>query len=100
MHSFIQSINHSLFVTQDAIKAAPEGQRPKVLVSASAVGFYGNSQTASFVEDSPSGAPGLCVWGLCTVPVQSQSLFTAALLSQGRGTALLLLLARQGPALC
>jgi len=40
----------------DAIRSAPEGQRPKVLVSASAVGFYGNSQTASFVEDSPAGS--------------------------------------------
>ncbi|KXZ41576.1 hypothetical protein GPECTOR_383g186 [Gonium pectorale] len=39
----------------DAIKAAPEGKRPKVLVSASAVGYYGISQTATYSEDSPSG---------------------------------------------
>lgn len=39
----------------DAILAAPPEKRPKVLVSSSAVGFYGNSQTANFVEDSPAG---------------------------------------------
>lgn len=39
----------------DAIKACPAAKRPKVLVSASAVGYYGVSQTATFSEDSPSG---------------------------------------------
>ncbi|KAG2487483.1 hypothetical protein HYH03_013904 [Edaphochlamys debaryana] len=39
----------------DAIKAAPADRRPKVLVSASAVGYYGISQTATYSEDSPSG---------------------------------------------
>ncbi|KAL6764283.1 epimerase family protein slr1223-like protein [Haematococcus lacustris] len=38
------------------IEAAPLEQRPRVLVSASAVGFYGNSQSSSFVEESGSGA--------------------------------------------
>lgn len=37
----------------DAIAAAKE--RPPVLVSSSAVGFYGTSETASFSESSPSG---------------------------------------------
>ena len=37
----------------DAIVAAKE--RPPVLVSSSAVGFYGTSETASFSESSPSG---------------------------------------------
>ncbi|KAG2424813.1 hypothetical protein HXX76_014235 [Chlamydomonas incerta] len=39
----------------NAIKAAPADKRPKVLVSASAVGYYGISQTATYSEDSPSG---------------------------------------------
>ncbi|GLC74878.1 hypothetical protein PLESTF_001567200 [Pleodorina starrii] len=39
----------------DAIKAAPADKRPGVLISASAVGFYGISSTATYTEDSPSG---------------------------------------------
>jgi len=39
----------------DAIANAPPEQRPSVLVSASAVGFYGNSQAGTFSEDSPPG---------------------------------------------
>jgi uncharacterized protein (TIGR01777 family) len=47
-----------LGVTRDlvaAIEACPPDQRPKVLVSSSAVGYYGPSETASFTEDSPAG---------------------------------------------
>lgn len=39
----------------DAINACPEESRPKVLISSSAVGFYGSSLTASLNETSPSG---------------------------------------------
>eukprot|EP00195_Chlamydomonas_chlamydogama_P017275 CAMPEP_0202902066 /NCGR_PEP_ID=MMETSP1392-20130828/16147_1 /ASSEMBLY_ACC=CAM_ASM_000868 /TAXON_ID=225041 /ORGANISM="Chlamydomonas chlamydogama, Strain SAG 11-48b" /LENGTH=299 /DNA_ID=CAMNT_0049588749 /DNA_START=231 /DNA_END=1130 /DNA_ORIENTATION=- len=39
----------------DAMKKLPEGSRPQVFISASAVGFYGVSQTSSFSEESPSG---------------------------------------------
>lgn len=38
-----------------AINALPAGSRPKVLVSSSAVGFYGASDSATFDESSPSG---------------------------------------------
>eukprot|EP00897_Mesotaenium_endlicherianum_P009131 jgi/Mesen1/8246/ME000444S07395 len=39
----------------DAINAAPPELRPGVLLSSSAVGFYGTSETGSFDEKSPSG---------------------------------------------
>lgn len=39
----------------ECISNCPEDKRPKVLVSSSAVGFYGSSQTATFNEESPSG---------------------------------------------
>lgn len=39
----------------DLIAKLPEDKRPKVLVSSSAVGFYGISQTATFSEESPPG---------------------------------------------
>eukprot|EP00245_Coleochaete_scutata_P001927 TRINITY_DN12404_c0_g2_i1.p1 TRINITY_DN12404_c0_g2~~TRINITY_DN12404_c0_g2_i1.p1 ORF type:complete len:414 (+),score=59.72 TRINITY_DN12404_c0_g2_i1:25-1266(+) len=38
-----------------AINAAPESKRPGVFVSSSAVGFYGVSDSATFVEGSPNG---------------------------------------------
>lgn len=40
----------------DAIAATPEAQRPPVLVSASAVGFYSPSQTQTFTEASAPGS--------------------------------------------
>jgi uncharacterized protein len=38
-----------------AINATPPETRPKVLVSSSAVGFYGTSESDTFDEASPSG---------------------------------------------
>lgn len=40
----------------EAINAAPQELRPTVLVSATAVGFYGTSETQTFDESSLSGA--------------------------------------------
>lgn len=40
----------------EALAALPAGSRPAALVSASAVGFYGTSGSATFNEDSASGA--------------------------------------------
>ncbi|KAK0582772.1 hypothetical protein LWI29_029393 [Acer saccharum] len=39
----------------DIINGSPEGVRPSVLVSATAVGYYGTSETQVFDESSPSG---------------------------------------------
>lgn len=39
----------------DAINSLPEGDRPEVLINASAVGFYGTSESATFNESSSSG---------------------------------------------
>ncbi|XP_024464370.1 epimerase family protein SDR39U1 homolog, chloroplastic isoform X2 [Populus trichocarpa] len=39
----------------DLINGSPEGVRPAVLVSATAVGYYGSSETQVFDERSPSG---------------------------------------------
>ncbi|EEF49505.1 epimerase family protein SDR39U1 homolog, chloroplastic isoform X1 [Ricinus communis] len=39
----------------DLINDSPEGVRPTVLVSATAVGYYGSSETRVFDESSPSG---------------------------------------------
>lgn len=41
---------------QDAINACPPETRPKVLVSSSAVGYYGNSDNTTFSEASGSGS--------------------------------------------
>ena len=40
----------------EALQALPADQRPGVLVSGSAVGYYGTSHDASFSEDSPAGS--------------------------------------------
>ncbi|CAK9197261.1 unnamed protein product [Sphagnum troendelagicum] len=39
----------------EAINAAPMELKPKVLVSSTAVGYYGTSETSAFDETSPSG---------------------------------------------
>ncbi|ESR36733.1 hypothetical protein WN944_029217 [Citrus x changshan-huyou] len=39
----------------DLINESPEGVRPSVLVSATALGYYGTSETEVFDESSPSG---------------------------------------------
>ena len=39
-----------------ALEACPSEQRPSVLVSTSAVGFYGTSTTATYDESSPAGS--------------------------------------------
>lgn len=39
----------------DLVNNSPEGVRPAVLVSATAVGYYGTSETQVFDESSPSG---------------------------------------------
>ncbi|KAJ6310766.1 hypothetical protein OIU76_015476 [Salix suchowensis] len=39
----------------DLINGSPEGVRPAILVSATAVGYYGSSETQVFDERSPSG---------------------------------------------
>ncbi|KAI8472834.1 MAG: hypothetical protein J3K34DRAFT_197222 [Monoraphidium minutum] len=46
-----------------AITAAPEGLRPSVFLSSSAVGYYGSSSTGSFTEESPAGRDYLA--GVC-----------------------------------
>eukprot|EP00250_Pteridium_aquilinum_P014539 c22049_g1_i1 orf=103-1257(+) len=40
----------------EAINAAPQELRPTALINATAVGFYGTSETQTFDESSPSGA--------------------------------------------
>ncbi|XP_024017985.1 epimerase family protein SDR39U1 homolog, chloroplastic [Morus notabilis] len=39
----------------DLINGSPDGVRPKVLVSATAIGYYGTGETQVFDEQSPSG---------------------------------------------
>jgi uncharacterized protein len=55
-----------------AIQSA--SRRPKVLIQASAIGYYGNSETAFFTEADPAGdgwLPGVCVaWEDATRPVE------------------------------
>ena len=46
-----------------AMAALPEDQRPAVLLNGSAIGYYGTSTTARFVESSPAG--GDVLGGLC-----------------------------------
>ena len=44
------------FTLQEAINSLPQGERPNVLCSASAVGFYGSSLSQTFNEGSNSGS--------------------------------------------
>ena len=44
------------WLVQACINALPKGQRPSVLVSSSAVGYYGTSDTDTFTEKNQSGA--------------------------------------------
>jgi NAD dependent epimerase/dehydratase family enzyme len=39
----------------EAINAAPKELKPKVLVSSTAIGYYGTSESSAFDEASPSG---------------------------------------------
>ena len=48
----------------DAIEACPTDQRPSAVVNASAVGFYGTSETATFDESAPAGSDYLSKAGL------------------------------------
>jgi uncharacterized protein (TIGR01777 family) len=56
----VQLLHDSRIGTTRALVAAlaslPESQRPQVLISGSAVGYYGTSDTARFEESSPAGA--------------------------------------------
>ena len=56
----VQLLHDSRIDTTRALVAAlaslPESQRPQVLISGSAVGYYGTSDTARFEESSPAGA--------------------------------------------
>ena len=49
----------------DAIEACPEDQSPSVVVNASAVGFYGTSETATFDESAPAAGPGYLRLRVC-----------------------------------
>ncbi len=55
-----------------AIASLPAEQRPKVLVNASAIGYYGHTGDATVEEESPVGGgffPGLCqAWEQATTP--------------------------------
>jgi uncharacterized protein (TIGR01777 family) len=57
-----------------AIAGLSESDRPKVMVSASAIGFYGETGDALVEEDTPAGTgffPGLCqAWEAATGPAE------------------------------
>ena len=56
LHFLSESANSYPFALQEAINSLPQGERPKVLCSASAVGFYGSSLSQTFNEGSNSGS--------------------------------------------
>ncbi len=50
-------LNSRKLTTQKIVEAITKSStKPKVLVNASAVGYYGTSETATFTENSPSGS--------------------------------------------
>jgi hypothetical protein len=67
----------------EAIAALPPEQRPKVLVSASAVGFYGTRGDEVLTEDSPPGTgffPDVCrEWEAATAPARDAGVRTVNL---------------------
>jgi uncharacterized protein (TIGR01777 family) len=67
----------------DAIAAAPAERRPRVFVSASAVGFYGSRGDEVLTEDSPAGTgffPETCLaWEEATNPARDAGVRTANL---------------------
>lgn len=64
--------------TEKVVEAMEKSQqKPKVLVNASAIGFYGSSETATFDESSPTGADFLA--DLCQEWEQAAAATTARL---------------------